>query len=115
MSVVANNLLSLKDRPQAVKPKVKTAQEVEAELFVNKRFGTFSLLFTVKDDTVKAHKSDGYLALKPRGQGRITRHFVIASDAPLPPEKDLIKMIEAHYGHSADYKLAQLHCKPLPR
>jgi hypothetical protein len=115
MSVVANNLLSLKDRPQSVKPKAKTPQEVEAELFANVRFGTFSLLFTVGTDTVKAHKSDGYLALRPRGHGVITRHFVLHSDQALPCEKDLAKMIEARYAQSHDYKFVQLHCKPLPR
>lgn len=98
-----------------VKPKPKTIQELEAELFVNVRFGTFSMLFTVKDETVKANKSDGFLALKPRGHGLITRHFVLVSDQPLPSVKDLHKFIESRYGRSGDYKVAQVHCKPLPR
>lgn len=107
--------LSLKDRPQSVTPKPKSMQELEAELFANARFGTFSLLFTVKDETVKANKSDGYLALRPRGHGLMTRHFVLVSDQPLPSVKDLSKMIEARYSLSQNYKFAQLHCKPLPR
>jgi hypothetical protein len=105
--------LSMKKPP--VKPKPKTIQELEAELFANARFGTFSMLFTVKDEIVKANKSDGFLALKPRGHGLITRHFVLVSDQPLPPVKDLNKFIEARYGRSGDYKVAQFHCKPLPR
>lgn len=95
--------------------KPKTIQDLEAELFANVRFGTFSMLFTVKDDMVKAHKSDGFLALKPRGHGLITRHFVLVSDQALPSVKDLHKFIDARYGRSTDYKVAQFHCKPLPR
>lgn len=105
--------LSMKN--PVAKLKMKTTQELEAELFANARFGTFSLLFAVNDETVKANKSDGFLALKPRGHGLLTRHFVLASDQPLPTLKDLQKFIEARYGHSDDYKVAQFHCKPRSR
>jgi len=87
-------------------------------LFNDQQIGPFILCFTMDGEPIKAKHADGYLALKPRGQERETRHFIVqptdmrVTGGSLPNERDVVRAIESFYGHSSNYKLAQVHYRP---
>jgi hypothetical protein len=84
-------------------------------VFQNQKLGSFTVHFTVDGEPVKPNRADGYLAIKPRGHDRATRHFIVTSDEALPSVKEFVKQLNAFYGRSADYKVAQIHYKPQSR
>jgi hypothetical protein len=111
MSVTANNTSSLKHAAPGAAAAIKTAEALHGEFFRNQKIGSFEICFMENGKPIQPNHSDGYLALKPRGHERITRHFVLKfADGSLPPVKELLREINAFYSRSSDYKVAQIHC-----
>lgn len=94
-------------------PKFPTHEAIDmGPVFKNQRIGSFEVCFSAEGEPVKQKKSQGFLALKPRGQGTVLRYFVVRSDSTLPSKKDVIRQIEEYYSRSKDYKVAQVHYQP---
>lgn len=102
-------------QPLASTVRQDTSTPSVACLFQNQKVGPYTLHFTVDGEPVKPNRADGYLAIKPRGHDRVTRHFIVTGGEGLPAEKEFVRQLDAFYGRSSDYKVAQIHYKPQKR